>query len=102
MRVALAGNSRDSSRASRSGGATKITVSLIGEGLTGLSTGGAMRAGLIEPVVATSPPSAELRLSSAVCRCNSEDSFCSNCSWSSNCRLVMRSIWARNSAMRSS
>ena len=29
-------------------------------------------------------------------------SFCSNCSWSSNWRLVVRSIWARNSAMRSS
>ena len=37
MRVMVAGNSRDSSRASRSGGAVKITVSLIGEALTGLS-----------------------------------------------------------------
>ena len=35
---ALAGNSRDSSRASRSGGAVKITVSLIGEGLIGRSS----------------------------------------------------------------
>ena len=39
---------RDSSRASRSGGATKITVSLIGEGFgvpeAGASGGGAARA----------------------------------------------------------
>ena len=47
------GNGRDSSRASRSGGATKITVSLIGEGLSAPpgSLVMVLRAGgLIEPV----------------------------------------------------
>jgi hypothetical protein len=106
MRVMLSGNSRDSSRASRSGGAEKITVSLIGEALTGRSAGAcagsALRAGRIEPVVFISPPSAVVRCSNVACRCNSALSFCSNCSWSSNCRLVMRSTCARNSAMRSS
>ena len=49
-RVSGACISRDCNRASRSGGAEKITVSLIGEGRTGLSAdveaGGATRAGL--------------------------------------------------------
>ena len=63
---------RDSSRASRSGGATKITVSLIGDGL-GVPEGESLAAlpragGLIDPVTPTSgmAPSAVARDSSAV------------------------------------
>ena len=58
---------RDSSRASRSGGATKITVSLIGEGFrvpeAGVSTAAPRAGGLIEPVAAVSgiAPSAVAR-----------------------------------------
>ena len=66
MRVPLVGNSRDCSRASRSGGATKITVSLIGDARIGFSAGGVTpvrRDGLIVPVVERSPVSAEVRCS---------------------------------------
>ena len=38
-RTTLGGGTRDSSRASRSGGTAKITVSLIGEGLSGCCSG---------------------------------------------------------------
>jgi hypothetical protein len=67
------GSSRDSSRASRSGGAVKITVSLIGEalGVTGLD-GSVIGVGrlLIEPVGVGSgtPASVEARDSSVACR----------------------------------
>ena len=100
MRRAGVGSSRDSSRASRSGGAVKITVSLIGEAF-GVSPGGGSAIGagrlLIEPVGAGSgtPASVEARDSSVACRRMICSSFCSNCSWFSNCRLVMRSTWAR-------
>src|ERR1700687_797656 len=63
---------RDSSRASRSGGATKITVSLIGDGFGGPEGAESLTAapragGLIDPVTATSgmAPSAVARDSSA-------------------------------------
>ena len=54
-RTTLGGGTRDSSRASRSGGTEKITVSLIGDGLSGCcsvtgSGSGAGRARRIEPV----------------------------------------------------
>ena len=42
--------------------------------------GGAMRAGLIEPVAIGSPDSAEVRCSSVAWRCIRLESFCSNCS----------------------
>ena len=77
---------RDSSRASRSGGATKITVSLIGDGF-GVpeevdSVAAPPRDGLIEPVTETSgmAPSAVARDSSVVCRRMICSSFWSNCS----------------------
>ena len=62
---------RDSSRASRSGGATKITVSLIGEGFgvpAGASAAAPRPGGRIEPVTDASgmAPSAVARDSSAV------------------------------------
>ena len=107
LRLATTG-ARDSSRASRSGGATKITVSLIGDGFgvpAAASLAAAPRAGgLIEPVTATSgmAPSAVARDSSVVWRRMIWSSFWSNCSWSSNWRLVVRSTLARSSAMRSS
>jgi len=97
---------RDSRRASRSGGATKITVSLIGDGFgvaVPPSDVAAPRAGgLIEPVTSGMAPSAVARDSSAVCRRMICSSFWSNCSWSSNCRLVARSTRERSSAIRSS
>ena len=63
----------------------------------------APRAGArIEPVTSGMLPSAVARDSSAVCRFMICSSFWSNCSWSSNCRLVVRSTLARSSAMRSS
>ena len=99
---------RDSSRASRSGGATKITVSLIGEGFgvpeAGVSAAAPRAGGRIDPVAALSgmAPSAVARDSSAVWRFMIWSSFWSNCSWSSNWRLVVRSTLARSSAMRSS
>ena len=77
---------RDSSRASRSGGATKITVSLIGEGFrepeAGVSAAAPRAGGLIEPVAAVSGivPSAVARDSSAVWRRMIWSSFWSNCS----------------------
>ena len=104
-RVALVGNSRDCNRASRSGGATKITVSLIGDGWIfsgAVKVGGAIREGFIDPVLETSPVSADVRCSNADWRWSNALSFCSNCSWSSSCRLMMRSTCPRNSAMRSS
>ena len=107
-RLATAGSTRDSSRASRSGGAVKITVSLIGEGLSGVARRAARAIGagraLIEPVGVGSgtPASVEARDSSVAWRRTICSSFCSNCSWSSNWRLAMRSTWARSSAMRSS
>jgi hypothetical protein len=66
--------------------------------------GGAGAGGLIEPVTATSgiAPSAVARDSSVVWRRMIWSSFWSNCSWSSNWRLVVRSILARSSAIRSS
>ncbi|WP_445488229.1 hypothetical protein [Rhodopseudomonas sp. RCAM05734] len=70
--LAIAGV-RDSSRASRSGGATKVTVSLIGEGFgtpDGLLSLMPRACGLIEPVTSTSgiAPSAVARDSSVVWR----------------------------------
>ena len=100
---------RNSRRASRSGGATKITVSLIGEGFgvpeEAASVAAAPRdGGLIDPVTEVSgmAPSAVARDSSVVWRRMIWSSFWSNCSWSSNWRLVVRSTLARSSAMRSS
>src|SRR5262245_55306909 len=67
MRVVVVASSRDCSRASRSGGATKITVSLMGRTRAGFSAGtiaaGAVRAGLMVPVVDGSPVSAVVRCS---------------------------------------
>ena len=77
---------RDSSRASRSGGATKITVSLIGDGFGvpgAASPAAAPRAGCrIEPVTEASgmAPSAVVRYSSVVWRRMIWSSFWSNCS----------------------
>ena len=77
---------RDSSRASRSGGATKMTVSLIGDGFgvpDGAGSVAAPRAGgRIEPVAVASgiAPSAVARDSSAVWRRMIWSSFWSNCS----------------------
>ena len=53
--------------------------------------GSAMAAQALRPATPTSPGGA-----------SASSSFCSNCSWSSSCRLVVRSICARSSAMRSS
>ena len=100
---------RDSSRASRSGGGTRMMVSLIGEGfgvVCGAMIAGAPArgAGLIEPVgvVSGRVESAEERDSSSVWRRVIWSSLLSNCSWSSSCRLASRSTWPRRSAMRSS
>ncbi len=85
-RAAITG-ARDSSRASRSGGATKITVSLIGEGLGVAEEVASVAAaprdgGLIDPVTAASgmAPSAVARDSSVVWRRMIWSSFWSNCS----------------------
>ena len=80
---------RDSSRASRSGGAVKITVSLIGDGfgVAGAADGsiaGPRAGGRIAPVTSGMLPSAVARPSSAVWRFRIWSSFWSNCSWSSN------------------
>src|SRR5262245_42382244 len=78
-RVVLSGSSRDCRRASRSGGATKITVSLMGEARAGFSAGivagGAVRAGLIAPVIDRSPVRAVVRCSRVACRWSSVLSF---------------------------
>jgi len=106
-RGAATSGARDSSRASRSGGVTKITVSLIGEGFgvpDGVSVEAPRPGARTDPVTEASgmAPSAVARDSSAVWRRMIWSSFWSNCSWSSNCRLVVRSTRARSSAMRSS
>src|SRR5215510_13248617 len=107
-RVVSVGSARDSSRASRSRGATRMTVSLIGDGFGGAISLADVRAGgLMEPVGMGSAPPAALpsvaaRDSSVAWRRMSWSSFCSNCSWSRSWRLVRRSTWPRRSAMRSS